>query len=560
MKEEGSIMKTKIFTLTVILFFLSIIPAIATDPGSLEKATVTVYTFSYSADYNVLAISGDGKKVGLADTYSGKVAISDVGGTSETVLVSGGEYGVGTTLALNYDGSVMVLESSTKSDGPGYLYMNTLTAAVTFIALGNYSSGYPCIDFDQGYYTALWHYFDYSDAVYSIRRYALETGTLLESIDIGANIDTPTKIYYLSDGRYCYMREGSSGYGIYYLPSGATDLSSEVLVQLLPSYEIDQWEASILYPQVVTLSNESCDTLNYYQPLDSAARTLFVDDSDYTHNNGCTILWMEMGLNSGFTFTSENEGKHIVQAYGDIPNQKGRYFTAEDLGYEDPVVPAYYNMVQRTKNVSDDGTRILVQVGHGYDYSRLTFLVAEVTGTDTETTTTTAAADTTTTTTVSVDTTTTTTSSGSETTTTTTAADGNSGELGGPCYGNGTCNTGLVCVGDICQESEEGTLGGPCYGNGTCNAGLECVSDVCVEATDNCSATYVLGEDDPRLDTIRRFRDEVLANNKIGKKLIEAYYNNDDKIREILDNYPAARKTAIIILESLVPAMELLLE
>lgn len=56
------------------------------------------------------------------------------------------------------------------------------------------------------------------------------------------------------------------------------------------------------------------------------------------------------------------------------------------------------------------------------------------------------------------------------------------GELGGACYGNGTCNAGFQCnLEDICEAAEEGTENGPCYGNNTCNAGLDCRAGVCLD-------------------------------------------------------------------------------
>lgn len=53
------------------------------------------------------------------------------------------------------------------------------------------------------------------------------------------------------------------------------------------------------------------------------------------------------------------------------------------------------------------------------------------------------------------------------------------GEEGGRCYGNGTCNAGLRCNGSTCEAAAAGTEGGACYGNGTCNLGLRCNNNVC---------------------------------------------------------------------------------
>ena len=59
------------------------------------------------------------------------------------------------------------------------------------------------------------------------------------------------------------------------------------------------------------------------------------------------------------------------------------------------------------------------------------------------------------------------------------------GAEGGECYGNQTCDEGLICENKICILPEPvdmtGQLDGSCYGNNTCNAGLICENGVCVE-------------------------------------------------------------------------------
>jgi hypothetical protein len=71
-----------------------------------------------------------------------------------------------------------------------------------------------------------------------------------------------------------------------------------------------------------------------------------------------------------------------------------------------------------------------------------------------------------------------------------------------------------------------------------------------------CIATTLLGDSDPRLDTIRQFRDEVLAVSTVGGKLIEYYYKNGDYINTVLDKNPIIKKSAKELLELLVPIME----
>lgn len=87
------------------------------------------------------------------------------------------------------------------------------------------------------------------------------------------------------------------------------------------------------------------------------------------------------------------------------------------------------------------------------------------------------------------------------------------GTEGGPCFPNGTCNTGLKCLSKLCVKLPDqgvkpditgtkpdttaskkdsvvkkpdgskapGTEGAACYPNGTCNTGLKCLSKLCVK-------------------------------------------------------------------------------
>ena len=64
-----------------------------------------------------------------------------------------------------------------------------------------------------------------------------------------------------------------------------------------------------------------------------------------------------------------------------------------------------------------------------------------------------------------------------------------SGTLGGPCYGNRTCNPGLAC--DIasrqCTPGNTGLRGGACFHDGTCTGTLVCNQGICAEApAQNC--------------------------------------------------------------------------
>jgi len=63
-----------------------------------------------------------------------------------------------------------------------------------------------------------------------------------------------------------------------------------------------------------------------------------------------------------------------------------------------------------------------------------------------------------------------------------------------------------------------------------------------------CAAAYLLGDSDPRLDTLRQFRDDVLAKSAVGQKLIQIYYANSAAIIAALEQNPQLKKTAANLL------------
>jgi len=74
-----------------------------------------------------------------------------------------------------------------------------------------------------------------------------------------------------------------------------------------------------------------------------------------------------------------------------------------------------------------------------------------------------------------------------------------------------------------------------------------------------CPATFLLGTGDTRLGTLRQFRDTVLAKSSAGKKLIELYYNNSERITANLDYRPAIKDAAKKALELTIPIVEFLM-
>jgi len=67
-----------------------------------------------------------------------------------------------------------------------------------------------------------------------------------------------------------------------------------------------------------------------------------------------------------------------------------------------------------------------------------------------------------------------------------------------------------------------------------------------------CAAAYLLGDNDPRLDTLRQFRDDVLAKSAVGQKLIQVYYANSTAVIAALEENPQLKKTAQAALAAII--------
>jgi hypothetical protein len=74
-----------------------------------------------------------------------------------------------------------------------------------------------------------------------------------------------------------------------------------------------------------------------------------------------------------------------------------------------------------------------------------------------------------------------------------------------------------------------------------------------------CVASYLLGADDPRLDMLRRFRDEKMASSAAGSSLIEMYYEMSDDLIDRCEKNPAERFSLQLMLEAVIPAIYILL-
>jgi hypothetical protein len=75
-----------------------------------------------------------------------------------------------------------------------------------------------------------------------------------------------------------------------------------------------------------------------------------------------------------------------------------------------------------------------------------------------------------------------------------------------------------------------------------------------------CPAEALLGKDDPRLDTLREFRDQVLASNPDGQKLIRMYYDSSAAVVQLLEKNPGLNQVARHYLEAILPGIERMIQ
>jgi M6 family metalloprotease-like protein len=68
-----------------------------------------------------------------------------------------------------------------------------------------------------------------------------------------------------------------------------------------------------------------------------------------------------------------------------------------------------------------------------------------------------------------------------------------------------------------------------------------------------CFFVKVLGEDNPRLDAVRWFRDNKLAKSAFGRMIIRLYYGKEDWIHDALERNPSLKSAVKSVLETVIP-------
>jgi len=74
-----------------------------------------------------------------------------------------------------------------------------------------------------------------------------------------------------------------------------------------------------------------------------------------------------------------------------------------------------------------------------------------------------------------------------------------------------------------------------------------------------CPVVYLLGKEDPRVKTVRKFRDELLAKSSSGRDIVELYKKRSSQLIEIFENSPVIKNAVRMVLGAIIPVIELLL-
>ncbi|MCX8043638.1 MAG: putative metal-binding motif-containing protein [Desulfobacterota bacterium] len=138
------------------------------------------------------------------------------------------------------------------------------------------------------------------------------------------------------------------------------------------------------------------------------------------------------------------------------------------------------------------------------------------------------------------------------------------------------------CDGQVDEDCSLGCIDTDGDGYGiNCMAGSDCddrdphvhpgKDEICGDKRDNncngtvdegcglprCTAAALLGEDDSRLETLRTFRDEVLAKTWGGRSLIEAYYRTSEDLVAMCFENPVVKQTVTNLLRGAIEIIEL---
>jgi len=146
-----------------------------------------------------------------------------------------------------------------------------------------------------------------------------------------------------------------------------------------------------------------------------------------------------------------------------------------------------------------------------------------------------------------------------------------------PGFGEADSNSGFNAVlGSNCTDSDNDgfSVEGDCCGTVDCDDSDPDVypgaTEKCDDVKDNncdgsinegcdCLVERLFDRSDSRLDTMRRFRDEVLYSNSFGVGAIDLYYKQSDELIIFIEENPAVHRFFKHLIETFIPVMEIML-
>lgn len=131
--------------------------------------------------------------------------------------------------------------------------------------------------------------------------------------------------------------------------------------------------------------------------------------------------------------------------------------------------------------------------------------------------------------------------------------------LGSNCTdsdGDGYAVEGGCCGTVDCDDSDPDSYPGATE---TCDDGKDNNCDGSINEGCDCLAERLFARNDARLETIRRFRDEILYRNSFGVDAIDLYYKKTDALINLIEESPALHIFLKRLIETLIPVMEIML-
>ena len=135
------------------------------------------------------------------------------------------------------------------------------------------------------------------------------------------------------------------------------------------------------------------------------------------------------------------------------------------------------------------------------------------------------------------------------------------------CWGTGTYK--VECCFVCCETAADCTkyLADPEGSNYNCSFNWYCMFNpiycqevVCPDPDAECPLIRALNNDEKKLDTLRKFRDEVLSKTPAGREYIRLYYEWSPFIVQAMEEDEAFKQEVQALIEQLLPMIEAMVQ